>query len=87
MHTKGLWISVNGSSYKGLCICSWPSFVDCIKHHMLTISPVDATEKQRSYMTLTVKKHQQVTVRQYMACMGILNDYAVSLWNNLETAR
>ncbi len=26
MHTKDPWISVNGSSNKGPCICSWPSF-------------------------------------------------------------
>jgi hypothetical protein len=53
MHTKDLWIRVNGSSNKGIHIHSWPSFLDCIKLHKLTIFPVDAAEKQCYYMTLT----------------------------------
>jgi hypothetical protein len=66
---------VNGSSNKGIHVCFWPSFLDCIKLHKLTIFPVDAAEKQHYYMTQTVKKPQQATVRQYMACMGVLNNY------------
>ncbi len=45
----------------------------------MTIFPVDATEKQRYYMTQMVKKPQRATVRQYMARMGILNDYLAHL--------
>jgi hypothetical protein len=55
-------------------IHSWPSFLDCIELHKLTIFPVDAAEKQCYYMTQMVKKPQWATVRQYMACMGVLND-------------
>ncbi len=79
MHTKDLWIGVNGISHKGIRVCSWPAFLDCNKLHKLTIFPVDAAEKQRYYMVQTVKKPQRVTVRQYMACMGILNDYLTHL--------
>jgi hypothetical protein len=75
MHTKDPWIGMNGSSNKGMHVCSWMSFLDCIELHKLTIFSVDAAEKQRYYMTQTVKKPQQAKVRQYMACMGILNDY------------
>ncbi len=50
-------------------------FLDCIELHKLTIFLVDAAEKQRYYMVQTVKKPQQVTVHQYMARMGVLNDY------------
>ncbi len=75
MHTKDPWIGVNGSFNKGICVCSWPSFLDCIKLHKLTIFPVYAAEKQHYYMTQTVKKPQQATVCQYMAHMGTLNDY------------
>jgi hypothetical protein len=53
--------------------------MDCIKLHKLTIFPVDTTEKQHYYMTQMVKKPQQATVRQYMACMGILNNYLAHL--------
>jgi hypothetical protein len=79
MHTKDPWISVNGSSNKGPRVCSWPSFLDCIKLHKLTIFPVDATEKQRHYMRQMVKKPQWSTVHQYMAHMGILNNYLTFL--------
>ncbi len=54
-------------------------FLDCIKLHKLTVFPVDATEKQRYYMVQIVKKPQRVTVHQYMACMGVLNDYLAHL--------
>ncbi len=79
MHTKDPWIGVNGSSNNGHCTCSWLSFLDCIELHKLTIFPVDAAEKQRYYMTQTVKKPQRATVPQYMACMGILNNYLTHL--------
>jgi hypothetical protein len=32
---------------KGPCVCSWPSLMDCIELHKLTIFPVGAAEKQR----------------------------------------
>jgi hypothetical protein len=79
MHTKDPWIGVNGSSHKGIHICSWPSLLDCIKLHKLTIFPVDAAEKQRYYMTQMVKKPQRATLCRYMAHMGILNDYLAHL--------
>jgi hypothetical protein len=79
MHTKDPWIGMNGSSNKGPRVCSWPSFMDCIELHKLTIFPVDAAEKQSYYMTQRVKKPQWATVRQYMACMGTLNDYLTFL--------
>jgi hypothetical protein len=79
MHTKDPWIGVNGSSNKGPCTRSWPSFLDCIELHKLFIFPVDAAEKQHYYMTQTVKKPQRAMVRQYMAHMGILNNYLAHL--------
>jgi hypothetical protein len=79
MHTKDPWVGVDGVSHKGICFHSWSAFLDCIELHKLTIFPIDAAKKQRYYMTQTVKKPQRVTVRQYMARMGILNDYLAHL--------
>jgi hypothetical protein len=79
MHTKDPWVGVDGVSHKGIRFRSWSAFLDCIALHKLTIFPIDAAEKQRYYMTQTVKKPQRVTVRQYMAWMGILNDYHAHL--------
>jgi hypothetical protein len=70
---------VNGKSNKGICMKSWILFVDCIRLHKLTIFPADAAEKQRYYMQQTIKKPQQVTVHQFVSCMGVLNDYLAYL--------
>ncbi len=70
---------MNGVSHKGIRFRSWSTFLDCIELHKLTIFPVDAAEKQHYYMMQTVKKPQQVTVHQYMAWMGVLNDYLAHL--------
>jgi hypothetical protein len=53
--------------------------MDCIELHKLTIFPVDTAEKQHYYMMQMVKKSQWATVRQYMARMGILNNYLTCL--------
>jgi hypothetical protein len=66
---------MNGSSNKGPCIHFRPSFLHCIELHKLTVFPVDAAEKQHYYMTQRVKKPQQATLCQYMAHVGILNNY------------
>ncbi len=79
MHSKDLWIGVNDSSQRGLCVRSWLSFQDCIELHKLTVFPADTAEKQHFYMQQTIKKPQRVTVCQYMACMGLLYDYLAYL--------
>jgi hypothetical protein len=75
MHMKNPWVGMNGKSNKGLCIPSLISFMNCIKLHKLTVFPADAVEKQCYYMQQTIKKSQQVMVRQFVSRMGILNDY------------
>jgi hypothetical protein len=79
MHSKNPWISMNGKSNQGPCVCSWLSFQDCIKLHKLILVPADATGKQRFYIQQTIKKPPQVRIHQYMACMGVLNDYLAFL--------
>jgi hypothetical protein len=75
MPAKNPWVGVNGKSNKGICVKSWISFMDCIKLHKLTIYPADAAEKH----VVTLKKPQQVTVRQFVSRMGDLNDYPAYL--------
>jgi hypothetical protein len=79
MHTKNPWIGLNGKSNKGICVKTWISFMDCIELHKLTIFLTDAAEKQSYYMQQMIKKPQRVTVRQFMSCMGVLNDYLAYL--------
>jgi hypothetical protein len=70
---------MKGKSNQGLCMHSWLSFQDCIKPNKLTVSPADTAEKQHFYMQQTIKKPQRVVIRQYMAHMGVLNDYLAFL--------
>jgi hypothetical protein len=79
MHMKDPWIGVNGKSNKGIHVKSWISFMDCIELHKLTVFPADTAEKQHYYMQQMIKKPQQVTVRQFVSCMGVLNDYLAYL--------
>jgi hypothetical protein len=53
--------------------------MDYIKLHKLTIFPADAAEKQRYYMQQMIKKPQGVTVRRFVSCMGVLNNYLAYL--------
>jgi hypothetical protein len=70
---------MNGKTNKGIHVCSWISFMDCIELHKLTIFPADTAEKQHYYMQQTIKKPQRVTVHQIVPCMGVLNDYLAYL--------
>jgi hypothetical protein len=79
MHTKNPSIGVDGKSKKGIRVKYWISFMDCIELHKLTIIPADTAEKQCYYMQQTIKKPQQVTMRQFVSRMGILNDYLAYL--------
>jgi hypothetical protein len=79
MHMKNPWVGVNGHSNNGLHMRSWITLTDCIKLHKLTVFPADATEKQCYYMQQTIKKPQQVTARQFVSGMGLLNDYLAYL--------
>ncbi len=72
---------MNGNSNKGIRMKSWISFMNYIKLHKLMVFPADAAEKQRYYMQQMIKKPkpQQVTVRQFVSPIGVLNDYLAYL--------
>ena len=79
MHSKDPWFGVNRESHSGPCRRTWSSIMDCIELHKLTIFAVDATEMQCYYMQQSMKKPQCVPVHQYMARMGLLNEYLAYL--------
>ncbi len=79
MHTKNPWVGINDKSNKGIRVKSWISFMDCIELHKLTIFPADTAERQCYYMQQMIKKPRRVTVRQFVSCMGVLNDYLAYL--------
>jgi hypothetical protein len=73
------WMGVNGKTQNGPRLLTWKSLTDCIELHKLMVLPADAAEKQRFYVQQVVRKPQQVTIRQYMSRMGVLNDYITHL--------
>ena len=79
MHSKDPWFGLDGESHSGLHRRTWASFMDCIELQKLTIFAVNAAETQHYYMQQSVKKPQRVPVHQYMAWMGLLNDYLAYL--------
>ncbi len=79
MHHKDPWVAVDGSLNKGPCEKDWDSFLDCIELHKLTIFSCDAAKLQRYYMQQHIRKPQRVTVRAFVARMGILNNYLAYL--------
>ncbi len=79
MHKKNPWIGVNGKSNKGIHVKSWIFFMDCIKLNKLTVFPADAAEKQCYCMQQRMQTPQQVTVRQFVSRIRILNNYLAYL--------
>ena len=79
MHNKDPWLGVNGNTYKGPCMKTWVSFLDCIKLHKLTIFSCDAAKLQRYYMQQGMKKPQRIPVCQYMLWLGLLKNYLAHL--------
>ena len=62
MHERDLWAGVNRVVTDG-------------KHQRSAQFSSDAATQQKYYMQQGVRKPQQVTICQYMACMGMLNYY------------
>jgi hypothetical protein len=55
------------------------SFLDCLELHKLTVFSADSAKRQQFYIQQAVRKPQRATVRQYISCMGVLNDYVKHL--------
>ena len=51
------------------------SFLDCTKHHVLTMFLMDAAEVERYYISTVIKKPSRVTVRTFFTRVEQLNSY------------
>ena len=51
------------------------SFMDCMTNHLLTVFDMDAAEKQRYYISNTLRKPNKVTIRAFFTRVEQLNSY------------
>ena len=67
MHTKNLWMAINGEKHNCLCLKSKLSLNDSIEFHKLTVFTMDAAERLKYYLTCSIKKPMRWTIRQHIS--------------------
>jgi hypothetical protein len=63
---------LKGVSRKGPRGLSHESFDDCIMFHLLTVSPKNAAEQEKYYLSNVLKKPQRVGICQHLRCAAAL---------------
>lgn len=69
------WTDLKGVRHEKARSKTMESFLDCTKHHVLTMFPMDAAEVQKYYISTVVKKPSRVTVRAFFTRVEQLNSY------------
>ena len=69
------WIDLQGKEHPGARKKSKFSFEDCVNFHLLTVFRTDAAERQKIYISNTLKKPQRVPVRYFFQRVEQLNGY------------
>ncbi len=73
------WTDLKGHEHSEERTKTYKSFVDCTKHHLLTVFNFDAAEQQKFYISNLLKKPQRVTVRAFFTRIEQLNAYVALL--------
>jgi hypothetical protein len=63
------WMDLKGHEQRTMPTKTYKSFLDCTKHHLLTVFREDATEQQKFYISNVLKKLQRVTVQKFFTCV------------------
>ena len=69
------WTDLKGVRHTKARKKTMASFLDCTKHHVLTMFPMDAAEVERYYISTVIKKPSRVTVRAFFTRVEQLNSY------------
>jgi len=69
------WIDLQGNEHPLKRKKGHKSFDDCVNFHLLTVFRTDAAERQRLYISNTLKKPQRVPVRYFFQRVEQLNGY------------
>ena len=77
------WTDLKGCEQCIVRTKTYKSFLDCTKHHLLTIFNYDTTEQQKFYISNVLKKLPRVAVRAFFTHVEQLNSFIallLSLW-------
>ena len=69
------WTDLKGHEHRVSRTKTYKSFLDCTKHHLLTVFREDAAEQQKFYISNILKKPQRVTVRMFFTRVEQLNSF------------
>ena len=69
------WTDLRGRVQPDARVKSYLSFMDCVTLHLQTVFSEDAAERQRYYISNTLKKPQRVPVRFFFQRLEQLNGY------------
>lgn len=69
------WIDLQGKEHERARKKGHKSFNDCVNFHLLTVFRTDAAERQKIYISNTLKKPQRVQVRYFFQRVEQLNGY------------
>jgi hypothetical protein len=73
------WMDLKGQEQRVLRTKTYQSFLDCTKHHLLTVFQEDAVEQQKFYISNILEKLQRVTVCMFFTRVKQLNSFALLL--------
>jgi hypothetical protein len=73
------YVNLQGVSLEGPRGMSCKSFNDCVMFHLLTVFPINAAKQEKYYISNVLKKHQRVSVRQFVRRVEQLNAYIAQM--------
>jgi hypothetical protein len=74
-HEHDLWAGADGKKHDEKFPRSYPTFLDCLELHKLTIFSADTAKRQRYYIQQGIQKPQQATIHQFISHVEVLNGY------------
>ncbi len=73
------WEDVKGVTHLETSSKTWDSFNECVTFHLLRVFRHDMGEALKYYITNTLKKPNQVSIRQFFVRVEQLNSYLKTL--------
>eukprot|EP00804_Cyclotella_cryptica_P007669 CCRYP_015243-RA/>CCRYP_015243-RA protein AED:0.40 eAED:1.00 QI:0/0/0/1/1/1/3/0/351 len=77
--TKAPWEDIKGVPHTETPMKTWNSYHECVTFHLLQVFHHDAGEALKYYITNTLKKPNQVSIRQFFVRVEQLNSYLETL--------
>ena len=73
------WTDLKGVRHEKPRLKTMKSFLDCTKHHVLTMFPRDAAEVEKNYISQVIRKPNRIPVRNFFTRVEQLNSYIALL--------